>query len=230
MEFIKRNGISVFFLVLILHCFFVYFSLPLARGISKSLLLPWLMLYLWANTRGNLSILAFTGLVFSFIGDVLLLGKGDLYFLAGMLAFVVTHVCNSAYFVQKNDHNNSRLREAFVAALILMVLSISVFGVLNEKLGSFRIPVLVYMLVISIMAILAAHTASNTHIQKISWNCFIPGAGLFVISDTLLALNKFLFEDPLLDIPVIASYGLAECLLVKGFIAVSNARASSHSA
>jgi uncharacterized membrane protein YhhN len=222
MSFFRKNGMLVFFILLLIHCVFVYLDHVTARQISKALLLPSLILYVAAAAGRAVHWLAYAGLVFSFLGDVLLLGKGDGYFLAGMLAFVGTHLCNSFYFLRQTDHSNTRLREAFFAAILLMVLSITVFGRLNESLGGFRIPVFIYMLVISIMAILAANLAGCLPLRKIAWNCFIPGAGLFVISDTTLALNKFLYHQPQLDIVVIFTYGVAEYFLVKGFVAMAS--------
>ena len=47
---------------------------------------------------------------------------------------------------------------------------------------------------------------------------FIPGAALFVISDALLALQVFMFNDiDLLGISVMLSYGYALSLFADGF-------------
>jgi uncharacterized membrane protein YhhN len=230
MGLLKNKIVAFFFLVLIIHCLFIYLDISLFRGITKAILIPVLFVYLRSGAGKKAPWLVYAGLFFAFCGDVLLLGGGDLFFLAGMLAFVASHICNSLYFLRITDHNHGRLREAFGAAVILMILSVTVFIILNEHMGSFRIPVLVYMLVISIMTILAAHTAGNPALRKAAWNCFIPGAGFFVISDMNLALNKFLFGEPLSDIATMVFYALAEFFLVRGFIAVSSISVSSKQA
>lgn len=69
--------------------------------------------------------------------------------------------------------------------------------VLIPRLGSFLVPVVVYLVVITVMTILAVF--SRTHIAA------VLGAFIFMISDALLALAKFVFDGrptPIVTIPV----------------------------
>ena len=68
------------------------------------------------------------------------------------------------------------------------------------------------------MAVLASNTFTSTNFKKEAITCFIPGAAFFVLSDGLLALNKFLYHQPILDILVMLTYGLAQYFLVRGFV------------
>ncbi len=217
MYLFKKYGITLFLLLLVTHCVCIYFEADTARLITKVLLIPVLMTWLRSQTGNHVPLVVYIGLFFSFMGDILLTGSGELFFLLGMLCFIITHICNSIYFVQLRDPRNGRLREAFAAAIVLILLSAVVFAVLNPYLGSFRLPILVYMTIISIMAILAANTAANTGLREVALRFFIPGAALFVASDAILAMNKFLVHQPLLDIVVMATYGGAQYFLVKGF-------------
>jgi uncharacterized membrane protein YhhN len=217
MQSLRKNGILIYFLVLTVHCVCIYSGMETLRIITKLLLVP--VLAGWLSAQGGRRIpgVVYAGLVFCFAGDVLLAGKGDLYFLSGMLCFIIAHICNSIYFVKLQDPRHSRLREAFAAAVVLILLSAVVLTVLNSTLGSFRIPVLVYMVIISIMAILAANTAASGAFRSIALRFFIPGAGLFVISDAILAINKFMAHQPMLDMVVMVTYAGALYCLARGF-------------
>lgn len=220
MQLIKKNGITLFLLVLAFHCVCIYLGYEVLRIAAKLFLIPLLAAWFWANTTKGLSafnLLVFAGLSFSFLGDLLLTRAGETYFLLGMLAFIVTHICNSTYFLKLRGIQLNRIKEAVVAAIILLIITIVVFLSLKPYLGNFLIPILIYMAIISIMAILATNTLSEPSLKKTALRFFIPGAALFVLSDGILAMNKFLFHQPLLDIVVMLTYGGAQCLLVLGF-------------
>ena len=221
MRFIKKQGILFFLIVLFAHCVFIYLGMDIARIVSKLLLLPILALYLLASATksGNpVSRLVYFGLLFSFLGDLLLTQSGETFFLLGMLAFIGTHVCNGIYFLKLQSISIRNGKASSLAAIILFLITLVVFSVLNPYLENFQLPILVYMVIISCMAILAANTESAPSLKKIALQCFIPGAALFVLSDAILAMNKFLFHQPMLDIAVMLSYGGAQYFLVSGFV------------
>lgn len=217
MQLLRKQGILVYFIMLAVHCACIYLEADIPRIITKVLLVPVLMLWLRAQAGKNVPVIVYTGLFFCFAGDVLLAWAGEWFFLSGMLCFIIAHICNSIYFSRLQDPRVSRLREAFGAAIALILLSAVLFVVLNPYLGSFRVPILVYMVIISIMAILAANTAANQSIRSIAFRFFIPGAGLFVLSDGILAINKFMAHQPMLSIVVMATYAGALYFLARGF-------------
>jgi len=86
---------------------------------------------------------------------------------------------------------------------------------LFPHLGKLKIPVVIYAVVILLMLLASIHTYNN--VQKEAGILFIAGAGFFIISDSLLAINKF--HTPLLfPFFIILTYAIAQYLLVKGFI------------
>jgi uncharacterized membrane protein YhhN len=188
--------------------------------VSKLLLLPLLALYLYASAEKagrDMNLPAFAGLFFSFLGDLLLTQSGELFFLFGMAAFIGTHICNSIYFLKLQPLNFVRNNAALIAAFILVIVSGAVMAKLGSSLGSFREPIMLYMIIICCMALFAANTINHPVLKQLSIRYFIPGAGLFVLSDALLALNKFVYHEAYLDIAVMLTYGVAQCLLVMGF-------------
>ena len=123
------------------------------------------------------------GLVFSLAGDVLLMLPAD-RFAAGLASFLVAHLCYIAAFTSQAGFQ--------LAPLLLVPLLVAVWLVyrrLAPGLGSLRIPVIVYIGVIVVMAW-----------QALARCAVVPGAGpplaaagalLFAVSDSALALARF---------------------------------------
>ena len=76
------------------------------------------------------------------------------------------------------------------------------------------IPVILYMVVILTMATMAFLRQGS--VNNLSFNLVVIGAILFLISDSLLALNKFHSPFSFADISIIFTYGLAQLFIVLG--------------
>lgn len=215
---IKQILLSAFIIVLIIHCICIYAELDTWRSVTKLLLVPLLMTHLLLQQSVfNWKIRPVYGLFFSFLGDALLIGEGASFFLSGMIAFVLAHLNYSYFFLQLHPVKKET-KQVFIMSLILMLLfSSAVYVFLDGYLGSYQVPVLFYMLFISLMASLAIHTVTHKPLKFIAVKYFIPGAVLFVISDAILALNLFRFHEKGLEIAVMLTYGFAQFFLTKGF-------------
>ncbi len=224
MHLLAKNSRTLFAIALLAHLFFIYQELPDGRFATKLLLLPLLIIYLLATAKlsaKKASPIIIAGLILSFIGDMVLTQTGTTMFLLGMVAFIGTHICNGIFFIRLQKGIMGRMGVMIVTAIAMLVLSLCVFAYLRDQLGDFQLPIIAYMCIISTMAVLAAGTARNALLQKTAWQCLIPGAVLFVVSDALLALNKFAWHLPLVDIPVMLTYGLAQYFLVRGFVRIT---------
>ncbi len=224
MQFFKKHGILIFFVVLAIHMACIYVGWDVFRLLTKLFLLPILILHYFIHTKQigtQVSRWVLTGLFFSFMGDLLLTQSGEVFFLVGMLAFMGTHICNSAYFLNIQTISIQKGRPIWVGTVILLIIILSILKILNPYLGNFQQPIIGYMIIIGSMTVLAGNTIGSTNYQKVAIGCFIPGAALFVLSDGVLALNKFLYHEKLLDILVMLTYGLAQYFLVSGFIQTS---------
>lgn len=224
MTVFKKYGALLFALLLLCHCLFIYLGMSDLRLLTKFLLLPFLIIYLFALSPVKPHVLVVCGLLFSFAGDVILACSGEVFFLVGMLAFIGTHICNSFFFMQLQKGYKGNETGSLLAVTILGVFSAFVFRLLQPSLGSFQWPILFYMFIISIMAVLATRTMNNTSLKSVAMGCFIPGAALFVLSDATLAVNKFLWHEPLVDIVVMLTYGMAQYYLVRGFAKASQVK------
>jgi uncharacterized membrane protein YhhN len=221
MEFLKKRGILLYLLILFAHCAFIFFELNDWRFYSKLLLVPFLMLLFTILFSGNKSskrfILPIIALLGSFSGDLLLAFDGSQFFLFGMLGFMITHISNGIYFYTLHSITLKKAKYAKLALLVLAVSCSFIVFVIKENAGAFFIPIIVYMLLIATMTILSANLAESIEYNHAAIHYFIPGAVLFVLSDGLLAINKFNLQDPSIDIFVMLTYGLAQLYLVMGY-------------
>lgn len=214
----RKILLVIFLLVLLMHCLSIQVEMTQIRNITKVVLVPLLMIHLLINQSLRvLGYLPLIALLFSWIGDILLLGDDPSFFLSGMIAFVMTHVSYSFTFL-KIKQVTPKDRPYFIFPLLgLLLFSVLVFFYLKDDLGSYLLPVLLYMVFINLMAALAIHTRTNVKIQTLSLYTFIPGALLFVLSDALLAVNMFKMQHIVIEVLVMLTYGLAQFFITRGF-------------
>lgn len=209
-------------LTLFLHLYAIASPMPDLRVITKSLLLPLLITFLIVSTPNTNNIpiknLALTALFFSWLGDVLLIQDGN-FFLLGMLSFMTAHIRNTRLLLRLHPF---RLKSATWIGIALVLGTIScVYFFLQHSLGTFLIPVVIYMVVIGIVWVLSFNLYNHPNFKVAAYNYFIPGMLLFVLSDSMLALNKFLIHQPeRWDIWVMLTYALAQLLLTLGYTKV----------
>ena len=133
-------------------------------------------------------------LSFSALGDVLLALDAGQLFIGGLAAFFVSH---AFYIITMLPIKNWRLD----VVLLYLFLAIIVFYLFYPNLNNMLIPVIFYMLVLSIMA-------SLTWMTDKSNGFLVLGGAVFVISDSILGLNRFYFEIIHADIAIMCSYYL----------------------
>jgi len=123
-----------------------------------------------------------TGLVFSLAGDVFLMLPSD-RFVAGLVAFLIAHLFYSAAFA-------SEISALIWGPLIpLVIFGIVIYLILAPSLGNLKVPVLIYVVVILTMAWLAwVRLIQTGHMGALLASV---GAFLFIISDTILAIDRF---------------------------------------
>jgi uncharacterized membrane protein YhhN len=186
--------------------------------VCKPLLMVFLTgYYLSSVARENISRALTIALVLSFAGDVLLMKEN--LFVPGLIAFLLAHVFYIfAYRQHQSDETENallgvqRIRLAFPVVLAGTGLVIILFPVL----GDLRIPVIIYALVLVLMALNALFRFGRTSSASF-WLVFI-GAVLFMVSDSFLAINKFLMPVEHGGVLIMATYVTAQFLIVKGLL------------
>lgn len=83
---------------------------------------------------------------------------------------------------------------------------------------SLTIPVIIYSLVIGFMLLCAANLTQSRRLADNALKYFLPGAFLFVVSDSIIGLNRFYLPRPLSGVYIMVTYAIAQLLIVFGAI------------
>lgn len=229
---VARSLLSAYVLVGVVNVIAVASANLPAEQLTKPLLMPLLVAWLIADARHDRSaplVLLLVGLVFAWIGDLLLLGDGDLLFGLGIAAFLVTQVVYSAAFVRVPGLRFRRgilipprgpVRGLVAEHRVLVLPFAAYVAVLAWQLwptaGAFRVPVLVYGCALMVMSLCALNLVHRVP-AKAAWVTF-AGSVLFVASDSLIAMTSLgaLITSPAIDAIVMLTYIAAQGLIALG--------------
>lgn len=162
----------------------------------------------------SIKTLTIAALMFSVLGDILLMfvDKSPHFFTVGLVAFLLAHIMYILVFLK---HRNPKQSIGLIT-LLLIIYASGLFYPLKDGLGEMLIPVVVYMLVILTMAVTAFLRKSQ--VSQLSYNLVLIGAICFMLSDSILALNKFYQPIPWSNISIMITYALAQYLIVLGIL------------
>jgi uncharacterized membrane protein YhhN len=159
--------------------------------------------------------------VLAWAGDILLLKTDETSFIIGLVLFLAMHLAYLIYFAR--IHGLFPVKKPlnvwlpFILAAIYDVVLMKIL-LIDEGAQKLKLPLLAYMAVLSLMFVFACNVRGSKKAGPLSAQYFIPGAGLFILSDSLLGLNKFVWQEQIVGIAVMLTYGYAQHLLVHGFI------------
>lgn len=196
---------------------------PALFMVIKPLLIPALILLLIISGLSSSGKIIAAALFFSWAGDVLLLfeNKHALFFISGLVCFLITHIFYIIYFLQIKTAAISLLKKQPWLAVLVAAYGVSLVLFLYPHLGAMKIPVLVYAIVICTMVICSLHVYNKVNTPANS--VFVAGAVLFAVSDSLLAVNKFYQPFAGAGAFIISTYCAAQFLIVMGILKIKPA-------
>lgn len=171
----------------VLSCLYFVFPNPLTKPI-----VIWTLSCLSFLQKHDYGFYVGMGLIFSSFGDILLeISESDkLFFIGGLVNFLIAHIFYIVGFL-KTDIS---YKNAIPISLILLVF----YGILMSLLipnaeFELKVPILFYGIIICTMAFLSfnRYFSDNEKTYVLPRLYAFIGSTIFVVSDTLLALNKF---------------------------------------
>lgn len=197
--------------------------------IVKALIIPVIMVYYHSITRGKYNIfhrLMMLGFFFSWLGDIFLqcsagekeftLATED-FFMVGLASFLLTQVFYTLAF------NIPRGKNPILTGRIYQLLLITGYGalflwLLYNKLvtpdANYRLSVIVYTVII--LTMLASALNRYGKVNGVSYMLVSIGAFLFVASDSMIAINRFIEKFDFARILIMATYITAQYLIAIG--------------
>ena len=189
----------------------------------KPLHLPFLIIATYESKPFESKKWLLLGLFFSWIGDIILMfaDKGELYFIFGLLSFLVAHLLFIVLFLKQNSVFNSRKTTLFgIGILAVLAYLISMLWLLFPMLGDLKAPVSIYAATISVMLIVAIKGYFSW--QKPTNAVILIGAIFFVTSDSILAINKFYSPLPSASFLIMFTYSVAQYLITSGILTLGS--------
>lgn len=161
--------------------------------------------------KGRYALMA--GLIFSVAGDIILDIDRNRLFIAGLVSFLLAHV----FYILAMKPFISWFPSRWPVLAGLAVFAGIIFTFLADLPAGRLIPVTLYLVVICSMSAVAL-------MLKDKYIVVFAGSVLFVISDTIIAVNKFIHEIPHSTVYNISIYFIAQGVIVAGMIQRSRSR------
>ena len=184
---------------------------PNLRLYLKPLLIPILCFFYGCRVTA-ISPKIIGAMLFSFLGDVFLMGTGVFFFLAGLSSFLVAHLFYLSALWPK--WKPIQVSKKIIPLLCYMVYLVVFMYLLWPTLNELKIPVLFYAMVLSLHGIISLSLAINRHV--FAWPLAL-GVFLFIISDSMIALNSFYFDTDYFGEWVMLTYLTAQALIILYF-------------
>lgn len=163
------------------------------------------------NHAKNQVWIAAGALFFSLAGDAFLMFEG--FFIPGLVSFLLAHVCYIALLRSDAPWLASRRALACISLVAAAMYALLWLGGLPTAL---RLPVLAY---VGVIATMAAQAWGRHRVLRNPASLLVAaGASLFMLSDSLLAINRFVQPLPWAAVGVLATYYAAQALILHGFL------------
>ncbi|MCX6330981.1 MAG: lysoplasmalogenase [Bacteroidia bacterium] len=204
----------IYFLIGILYILLNGHSSFLTGLIIKSFIIPVLIIIFiinFRNTFNKLSALILAGLFFSWAGDIVL----DFSFIPGLVCFLLAQVMYLIVFFL-TPGENIIFHSKYFLLIPVVLYGTGLVYYLYDDLGDMKLPVIIYAFVI--LTMLAAAINRLKKVNKISYWLVLAGAILFVISDSVIAVNKFSQPIKVSSLIIMTTYITAQFLITLGFI------------
>jgi len=128
------------------------------------------------------------GLLLSLGGDVaLMFSDNRKAFTVGLGLFLLAHVAYTVVFLSVGRFSGAD----FLSAVVLLIAGVGFYTLIKPNLGTMRLPVIVYIVVISVMVNRAVSVLAGDAFSRTQGLMVVMGAMLFYVSDIMLAASRF---------------------------------------
>jgi uncharacterized membrane protein YhhN len=193
-------------LALILLCGLLFFEKrenQIGRLLTKTLLSALFLFVALIQPHPLASFFHFMliGLVFCMAGDICLIFPPKVMFLSGLVAFLVGHIWYTVAFF----HTAGIHQLAWIGFLMVLVVGGWIYVWLKPHLGSMKLPVLFYIIFISLMVAGAWTLLGDVGLSLSGRLMVFAGAVFFYISDLFVARQRFIrksYRNRLIGLPM----------------------------
>ncbi len=182
-------------------------------SILKALPLLSLITLVYRHLNNSNRILLISGLLLGMTGDILLNINRESNFMFALIVYLLAHLLIISIF-----HKRMAFNKNYIVHVVLVIGATFLIGYFLRHIPiKLLLPVIVYLAVISLMV------TSSFMVNNGNWLIW-SGALIFMISDTVLAVNKFLIPIPKSTFFNIGLYYLGQIFLTTGLLICLNVK------
>jgi len=187
----------------------------------KPLIMIWIAVYFMLFAKKSaFTIPVLLAFFFSWVGDnfLMLSGKNELFFFAGVGGFFCAQIAYIYSFARFSENGGKGYLQkkpwlsvfflAYVAAMLLLL-----FPGLE---GMMKPIITIYALSLMLMSMMALNRSGR--VGDTSFKLVFVGSLLFLLSDSMIAFNKFHSDIPLAGFLIMLTYIAAQYLIMRGLI------------
>jgi len=191
------------------------------QNILKPLLMPTLIagyFLLKSDRFKKFDYFIIAALFFSMLGDAFLMPYFNI-FMAGLGAFLMGHIFYLLAFIPDIKKPIKLDKQKYIRASIgFFFYAFLVIFLLQKLISTHQSPILMVAISIYATVLFSVFLVAllRNKVNKSSYNFILLGAALFLLSDGLLAINKFVVDIPLQRLWVMGTYTSAQAFLMYG--------------
>ncbi len=187
----------------------------------KPLIMVWMAVFFMIfKTKKSFTVPVLIAFFFSWIGDNFLMfsGLNELFFFAGVGGFFVAQLAYIYIFaVYSENTGRGYLQKNLIIGFLFIAYIAGFFYLLYPGLEGIMKPIiLVYAISLIAMSMMALNR--NGRVNRASFLLLFIGSVLFVISDSMIAFNKFYMEFSQAGFWIMLTYIVAQYLIMRGLI------------
>ena len=200
-----------------------YLQLPTIDHIFKPLIMIWISTYFLLFSKGidkgviRLALIAFFA---SWVGDLFMMFSDEfLFFVLGIASFLTAQVVYVFLFLRTINLSGKKpfLKKKPVWLITYIAYGIIIYTLLFPHLdGVLKLAVFVYILAIMSMSSMALNRFGNGH--PLSFTLVFVGSLVFIVSDSMIAINRFLVAIPYEGLLIMITYIGAQYLIMRGLL------------
>ncbi len=209
-----------FFIMLAILLYGEYIKKRELRYVAMTTLVPLIIIYyILGASIENVNWLIVIGLLFGFLGDLILMFDKEDWFVFGLGAFLFGHVFYIIAFLLSIENIAAFPLWGIFLIIPSIVVIIVVLRKTLDKMGELKIPTLAYLFVIAFMGFCTILRAAT--FEGLSFWLVWLGAQLFIISDGMIAIKVFDEEFSHDEVYIKITYVLAQFFIAQGALLTS---------
>lgn len=187
----------------------------------KPLIMVWIAVYfLLAARKPAFTVPVLLAFFFSWVGDnfLMLSGQNELLFYAGVGGFFCAQLAYIYTFVRYSEQGGRGYlqRKPWISIFFLAYVGGIMFLLFPGLEGMMKPIITIYALSLMLMSMMALNRSGR--VGAVSFRLVFIGSLLFLLSDSMIAINKFYATFPLAGFLIMLSYISAQYLIMRGLI------------